>query len=400
MHGFFFQSPTKFYFGRGAESHLGEALQAEGASKVLIHVGQHSVQRSGLLDRARQQLDAAKIPYVELAGAKPNPRSDLVEEGAALCRRENVDYILALGGGSCLDSAKAIAILAKTDAKLFDIYMGKQPVSGALPLATVMTLPATGSEASDSSVINFMKENKKLGYSSNLIRPRLAFLNPELTYSLPRFQTFCGIADMMAHTMERYFNNTLGADISNAWAEGLLREIIKNAYTLLHEPDNYDARANIMWASTVAHNGLLGLGVEKEDWSSHQLEHELSLRYDVAHGAGLAVIFPNWLRYAALRNPGKIARFAREVFGIRGDMNDLHTWALRGIAALQRFFRDCGLPLTFEELGARREDIPALAANVRRSGREKIGGYIAIGVEDFKAVFELCCGESLIGPKA
>lgn len=396
MFNFEFCSPTYFYFGRGAEDQIGTALKKAGASKILIHYGQGSVVRSGLLDKAKAQLDAEGIAYVEQGGAVPNPRAELAEEGAAICRAEAVDYILALGGGSALDSAKAIAVLAKSEHSLYEIYCENAPLDSAIPVATVMTFPATGSEGSPSSVINFPKQGVKRGLTSDLIRPAIAFLNPELSMTLPKEQTFNGIADMMAHTMERYFNDTANNNLIDAWSEALLREVMQSALVLYKEPENYDARATIMWASMVAHNGLLSAGIEKEDWSSHQLEHELSYTYDVAHGAGLAVVYPNWLRYAAKQNPHKIARFAREVFGISGDLRDLEGLAMRGIAALQSFFRSVGLPLTFAELGCKEEDIPMLAANVKYNAANYSGNYIKVYEQDAIEIYKLCCAEPLV----
>lgn len=396
MYNFEFCSPTYFYFGRGAEKNIGSALKKAAATKVLIHYGQGSVLRSGLLALAKAQLEKEGIAYVELGGAVPNPRVELAEEGAALCRREGVDYILALGGGSCLDSAKAIAVLARSSHSLFAHYCERVPVTDAIPIATVMTFPATGSEASPSSVINFTEQGVKRGLTSDFIRPAIAFLNPELSMTLPREQSFYGVADIMAHTMERYFNDTQGNELTDALSEALLRELIQAARVIYREPDNYEARALIMWASTLAHNGLLSAGIEKEDWTSHQLEHELSFFYDVAHGAGLAVVYPNWLRFAAARNPHKIARFAREVFGIRGSNADLEALAMKGIAALQGFFRSVGLPLTFAELGVPEHEIPKLAANVKTDAEGFCGNYVRTRREDFETIYRLCCGPQLI----
>ncbi len=396
MYDFEFCSPTHFYFGRGVENKIGSALKKAGATKVLIHYGQGSVVRSGLLDSAKKQLSEENILFVEQGGAVPNPRAALAEEGAALCRAEKVDFILALGGGSALDSAKAIAVLAPSKHSLYEIYCEGAELTEAIPVATVMTFPATGSEGSPSSVINFPEQGVKRGLTSDLIRPAIAFLNPELSMTLPKNQTFNGIADMMAHTMERYFNDTEGNDLVNAWSEALLREVIKAAKVIYKDPNNYDARSTVMWASMVAHNDILGVGIEKQDWSSHQLEHELSYVYDVAHGAGLAVVFPNWLRYAAKQNPHKIARFAREVFGITGDFRDLEALALKGIAALQEFFRSVELPLTFAELGCKEEDIPILAANVKYNKEGYSGNYIKVYEADAVEIYKLCCGETLI----
>lgn len=396
MYAFQFYSPTRFYFGKNAEENIGKALKSDGAKKVLLHYGKGSVVRSGLLDRAKKQLESTGIPYAELGGAVPNPHEDLVIEGAALCKKESVDYVLALGGGSALDSAKAIAVLAANpDSTLWQFYNKEKKVTKALPIATVMTFPATGSEASNSSVITFPEHNRKRGLNSDFIRPKIAFLNPELTYTLPEKQTFYGISDMMAHTMERYFNNTEDAQLTDAWSEALLREVIRAARIVYRDPENYEARSLIMWASTMAHNGILGVGVEKEDWTSHQLSHELSLSYDVAHGAALAVVFPNWLRYAVLvkKNTHKICRFAREVFGIRGNLNNPERLALEGIDALQSFYRSVGLPVSFKDLGVGPEAVEKMADNVLTGPDGSCGGYIKTYRNDFAEIYKLCCEE-------
>lgn len=390
MHNFYYYSPTQFYFGRNAEENVGEALKKDGASHVLLHYGQQSVVKSGLLDRVKQSLSEAGLSYVELGGAQPNPRSELVIEGAELCRKEKIDYLLSIGGGSALDSAKAMAILAPSQASLLDLFLLKEKVTNALPLATVMTFPATGSEASASTVINFTEERLKYGFSSPLIRPRLAFLNPELSYTLPAFQTFCGVADMMSHIMERYFNESSGTTLTDRWSEALLREIIQSAYTIQRDPYDYNARASLMWASTQAHIGLLGLGVEKEDWASHRIEHQLSLVYDVPHGAGLAVVFPNWMRYVLKHKPAKLAQFAREVFGLQAPYHKLEHLALEGIYALQRFFRSCGLPLTLQELGASVDDMPLFLETLKTDGEGLVGNYLRLSKSDCEAIYHLC----------
>lgn len=297
MYHFKFYAPTKVVFGRNTEEQLTDLVREFGGKKLLIHYGGGSVIRSGLLQKVKDQLDSSGISYVSLGGAVPNPRLGLVYQGIELCRREGVDFILAVGGGSAIDSAKAIGYGAANEGDVWDFYDHKRQASACLPVGVILTLAATGSEMSDSSVITREEGLVKRGYNSDLCRPRFAIMDPELTMTLPDYQTACGCTDIMMHTMERYFTNGGNMEITDALAEGLLRTVKENALILRRDPGNYDARAEVMWAGSLSHNGLTGCGSDGGDWASHKLEHEIGGLFDVAHGAGLAAIWGSWARY-------------------------------------------------------------------------------------------------------
>ena len=387
MENFTFYSPTYFTFGKGAESQTGELVRRFGGSKVLIHYGGGSVVRSGLLDRVKKSLDEAGIAHIELGGAKPNPLSGLVYEGIELARKEKVDFVLGVGGGSSVDSAKAIAFGALYDGDFWDFYCGKKIVDKALPVGVVLTIPAAGSEGSGNSVITKRDGLIKLSLrTEHWLRPRFSIMNPELTFTLPPYQTACGIVDMMAHIFERYFTNTPDCEVTDRVAEGVLKAIISEAPKVMAKPDDYQARANIMWSATLAHNGVCGTG-RVEDWSSHFIEHELSAFYDVAHGAGLAIVVPAWMRFVAERNVGKVARFARNVMDV--DNSDDHQAALEGIERLRRFFHGIGMPLNFEELGILQPDIPRLVEKLHEHKGNPIGNYVKLYPEDTDAIYRL-----------
>ena len=297
MFDFKYFTPTKVLFGKNTEDKVADLIQEFGGKKVLIHYGGGSVIRSGLMQRVTDKLDAAGISYVKLGGAVPNPRLSLVYEGIELCKKEGVDFLLALGGGSAIDSAKAIGYGLMNEGDVWDLYDYKKQAKASMPLGVILTLAATGSEMSDSSVITKEEGLVKRGYSSDFGRPRFAILNPELTMTLPDYQTACGCTDIMMHTMERYFTNGGNMELTDSMAEALLRTVKANALILARDPKNYDARAEVMWAGSLSHNGLTGCGNDGGDWMTHKLEHELGGLYDVAHGAGLAAIWGSWARY-------------------------------------------------------------------------------------------------------
>ena len=347
---FEYYTPTKIIFGKGAEEKAGEQVKAFGGTKVLIHYGGGSVIRSGLLKRVEDTLSAAGISYVKLGGAVPNPRLGLVYEGIDLCKREGVDFLLAVGGGSAIDSAKAIGYGVANEGDVWDFYDYKRKACAALPLGVILTIAATGSEMSDSSVITKEEGLVKRGYSSDYGRPRFAIMNPELTMTLPDYQTACGCADIMMHTMERYFTNSGTMEITDALAEGLLRTVMKNALILARDPHNYEARAEVMWAGSLSHNGLTGCGSDGGDWMTHKLEHELGGLYDVAHGAGLAALWGSWARYVYRDCLPRFRRFAEEVMGVEALGTDEEI-ALKGIEAMEAFLRRIGMPTSLKELG-------------------------------------------------
>lgn len=388
MNNFVFYSPTEFVFGKNTEVQVGALARKYGAQKVMIVYGGGSVVRSGLLDRVKQSLQEAGVAYCEMGGVQPNPIDGKVYEGIQLCRREQVDMMLPVGGGSVIDTAKAIAAGALYDGDFWDFFIGRAKVEKALKVAVVLTIPAAGSEGSGNTVITKTETLQKLGLCApEHLRPVFFIMNPELTYTLPAYQTACGIADMMAHIMERYFTNTPDVEISDRLCEGTLTAIIKEAYRVKQQPDNYAARANIMWCGTVAHNGICGVGRE-EDWASHALEHEISAIYDVAHGAGLAVIFPAWMAFMAEHNPAKIAQFAHRIFDIPKS-EDLEEMALAGTARLKHFFRYMGLPVSFKELGIEHPDIDRMLVSLQRNKGELLGNYVKLTMTDCREIYRL-----------
>ena len=356
MFDFKYFTPTKVLFGKNTEEKVAELVQEFGGKKVLIHYGGGSVIRSGLMQKVTDKLDAAGISYVKLGGAVPNPRLSLVYEGIELCKKEDLDFILALGGGSAIDSAKAIGYGVMNDGDVWDLYDYKKQAKACLPLGVILTLAATGSEMSDSSVITKEEGLVKRGYSSDFCRPRFAILNPELTMTLPDYQTACGCTDIMMHTMERYFTNGGNMELTDSMAEALLRTVKENAKILVRDPKNYDARAEVMWAGSLSHNGLTGCGNDGGDWMTHKLEHELGGLYDVAHGAGLAAIWGSWARYVYKNCLPRFKRYAINVMGISASAGSDEEIALKGIEAMEDFYREIKMPTNLRELGVNASD--------------------------------------------
>lgn len=386
MDNFTFYSPTYFDFGRGAESHVAELVHRFGGTKVLFHYGGGSIKKSGLYDRVADCLKKEGIAFVELGGVKPNPRSGLVQEGIQLCKSEKVDFILAVGGGSVIDSAKAIAAGSVYDGNFLDFYRGKAVIEKALPVGTVLTIAAAGSEGSGNTVITDEETQIKKGAKSDWLRPKFSILNPELTCTLPAYQTAAGATDIMIHVCERYFSNTEEVEITDRLCEGILKTIIYETPRVIENPENYDARANIMWAGMLAHNNVCGVGRE-QDWASHHIEHELSALYDVTHGAGLAVIAPLWMRHVMKTNPNKFITFATRVWDIDLNENNPEETALKGIEAFEKFLKNIGMPSSFAELGAKQEDIPLLTDKLM-SGRETEGNYVKLTRQDIIEIYE------------
>ncbi|MBQ4089193.1 MAG: iron-containing alcohol dehydrogenase [Clostridia bacterium] len=389
MNNFTFYSPTYFAFGKDEENSAGKLVRRFGGSRVLIHYGGGSVVRSGLLDRVMKSLEAEGVSYVELGGVKPNPRSGLVYEGIELCRKENVDFVLAVGGGSAIDSAKAIAAGVPYEGDFWDFYMGK-PVDTALPIGTVLTIAAAGSEGSPDSVITLEDGMLKRGASGEGLRPRFSILNPALTQTLPAYQTACGITDIMAHLFERYFTTTKDVEVTDRVIEGLLMTMIHEAPRVIADPDCYEARANIMWAGMLAHNNCCGVG-RVQDWSSHNIEHELSAVYDCAHGAGLAVVFPAWMTYNMHHDVMRFAQVASRVWGCPMDFANPENTAKAGIEAFKAFLKSIGMPGNFAELGADEKDIPHMAHLCcwGNGGSGTIGGFAALTEEDVANIYRL-----------
>jgi alcohol dehydrogenase YqhD (iron-dependent ADH family) len=355
-------APTKVVFGKNTEEKVADLVKEFGGKKVLIHYGGGSVIRSGLMQRVTDLLDKAGIAYVKLGGAVPNPHLGLVYEGIELCKKEGVDFLLAVGGGSAIDSAKAIGYGLMNEGDVWDFYDYKRKAKACMPLGVILTLAATGSEMSDSSVITKEEGLVKRGYSSDFCRPRFAILNPELTMTLPDYQTACGCTDIMMHTMERYFTNGGNMELTDSMAEALLRTVKENARILVRDPKNYDARAEVMWAGSLSHNGLTGCGNDGGDWMTHKLEHELGGLYDVAHGAGLAAIWGSWARYVYKNCLPRFKRYALNVMGVANSGSDEEI-ALKGIEAMEDFYREIKMPTNLRELGvnATEDDLRLMA---------------------------------------
>lgn len=390
MNNFSFYSPTQFIFGRERENEAGKYVKRFGGSRVLIHYGGGSVVKSGLLDRVKKSLTDAGIWHTALGGVVPNPRSGLVYEGIDVVKQNKIDFILAVGGGSVIDSAKAIALGALYEGDFWDFYCGKR-IEKALPVATILTLTAAGSEGSMGSVITHENGMLKRAANHDILRPVFSVLNPELTCSLPPYQTACGVVDMMAHVMERYFTNTQNVEITDRLAEGILLTIINEAPKVMINPNDYDARANLMWAGMVAHNDTCGVGRDS-DWSSHQLEHELSGLYDVAHGAGLAVMFPAWMKYVMHHDIMRFAQFATRVWGCEMNFQSPEITALKGIERYEQFVSSLGMPIRFAELGAKAGDIPVLIEKLGL-GERTLGSFVKLTEEDALKIYELAAND-------
>ena len=389
MENFTFYSPTLFAFGKERENETGSYVKRFGGSKVLIVYGGGSVIRSGLMDRVKASLEKEAIEYVLLGGVKPNPRSGLVYEGIELCKRENVNFVLAVGGGSTIDASKAIAAGVVYDGDFWDFYCGKR-IENALPIGTILTIAAAGSEGSPDSVITHENGMLKRGASGDAIRPRFSILNPALTQTLPTYQTACGITDIMAHLYERYLTNTTEVEVTDRMIEALLLTMIHEGPRVIEDPDNYEARANIMWAGMMAHNNSCGVG-RSQDWNSHNIEHELSALYDCAHGAGLAVTMPAVFTYVCQHDVMRFAQIAVRVWGCQMDFFHPEVTAKAGIEALRRFLISIGMPKNFEELGAKEEDIPYLVNTLcNGTGRGgSISGFVTLDEEDCKKIYRL-----------
>lgn len=388
MNNFIFYSPTEFVFGKGTEARTAEMVAKFHGTKVLIVYGGGSAVKSGLLDRIKGLLDEAHIAHVELGGVQPNPTDPKVYEGIELGRREKVDFLLPIGGGSVIDTAKAIACGIPYEGDFWDFFIGKAVPEKALRLGVVLTIPAAGSEGSGNTVITKVDGLRKLSVRTpEVLRPAFAIMNPELTFTLPAWQTACGITDMMAHIMERYFSNTEDVDVPDRMCEGTLKGIVAEALRLVKEPHNYGARANIMWAGTIAHNGTCGVGCE-EDWASHFLEHEISAVYDVSHGAGLAVVFPAWLTCMAEHHAKKVAQFANRVWDVP-ESDDKRAMALEGAARMKAFLHEIGMPTTFKELGIERPDIDLLVRKLHENKGELVGNYVRLDRRATREIYEI-----------
>ena len=391
MIDFVYYAPTEVVFGKKSEEKVAGLVKKYGGHKVLVHYGGKSAKKSGLLDKICGLLEEGNVDYVLLGGVVPNPRLSLVQEGIDLCRKEKVDFLLAVGGGSVIDSCKAIACGVPFDGDVWDIYMGKAEPASYLPVASVLTIPAAGSEMSDASVITNEDGDVKVGYSNPMSRPKFAIMNPVRTFTLPPYQTAAGVTDMMMHTMERYFSQDDDMDLTDAIAEAVLRSMKDNVFKVLADPEDYRARAQVMWGGSVAHNDLTGCGLSS-DWATHQLEHELSGMFDVTHGAGLAAIWPSWARYVYKENISRFVRFAVNVMDVPNDFTDPEGTALKGIEAMERFYHAIGMPVNIHELIGRDitdDEIKEMVRKCSRDGTLTQGSFKVLHPEDMEAIYRM-----------
>ena len=389
MKNFSWHIPTRFVFGRGAEFEAGNMIREMGGTRVLIHYGGGSAVRSGLIERVEKSLTDAGLTYVKLGGVQPNPRDTLVYQGIELARREKVNFVLAVGGGSAIDSGKAISHGMCYDGDFWDFFCGKAKPAATTPFGVVLTMAAAGSESSNSCVITQESTLTKRGLRSELNRPLFALMNPELPMTLPPYQIACGATDILAHIMERYFTSETEVDLTDRLCEGAMTAVIRAARIAVKDPHSYDAQAQLMWGSTIAHNDTLGVG-RVQDFGSHQIEHELSALYDVPHGAGLAVVFPAWMRYHMHKNVMRFAQFAVRVYNCEMNFEHSEETALAGIEAHEAFLREIGMPVTLKELGAKAEDIPAMAAKTKKNNPDgTTGGVFPMTPKDIEAILRI-----------
>lgn len=390
MNDFQWYTPTEYVFGRGVEKQTGACALRYGGTKVLIVYGGGSAVRSGLISRVEASLSEAGVGFVSLGGIRPNPEDDKVYEGIELCRREGVDLVLGVGGGSVIDTAKAIAAGVVYDGDFWDFYEGTKVIEEALPVGVVLTIPAAGSEGSGNSVITKASLKKKISLRTpRALRPKFAIMNPEVTFTLPAYQTAAGAADMMAHILERYFNNTPETVVTDRVSEGVLKAIIELTPRVIANPEDYEARANLEWCGTLAHNGVCGTGVE-EDWASHRIEHEISAEYGVTHGAGLAVVFPAWIRWMSVHNPHKIIQWAERVWDVPCT-NDKPAMIAEALTRFENWLHAIGMPTTFGELGIEHPDIDLLVRNLHEHIGPTVGAYVKLTPQDTKEIYELMC---------
>ncbi len=388
---FNFYSPTQVVFGKSAEEQLAALVKRYGGTRVLVHYGGGSARRSGLLDKVFGLLSDAGIGYVELGGVVPNPLLSLVKDGIALCRKEKIDFILAVGGGSVIDSAKAIAYGVPYDGDPWDFWDGKAVPQSSLPVGTILTIPAAGSEMSDSCVVTRDEDQNKRGFNNDLCRCKFAIMNPERTYTLPPYQTAAGATDIMMHTMERYFSRYDGMTLTDSIAEALLRTVKDSVFEVLKNPTDYRHRAQIMWAGSLSHNNLTECGLEK-DFATHRLEHELSALFGVTHGAGLAAMWGSWARFVMPKHVSRFVQYAINVMGVTNDLTDPEGTALRGIEATERFFHAIGMPTSIHELLGRKvtdDEIALMVRKCSRGGTITLGSIEKIGPKEMETIYRM-----------
>lgn len=394
---FNFYSPTQVVFGKSAEEQLAVLVKRYGGTRVLVHYGGGSARRSGLLDKVFGLLSDAGIGYVELGGVVPNPLLSLVKDGIALCRKEKIDFIIAVGGGSVIDSAKAIAYGVPYDGDPWDFWDGKAVPQSSLPVGTILTIPAAGSEMSDSCVVTRDEDLNKRGFNNDLCRCKFAIMNPERTYTLPPYQTAAGATDIMMHTMERYFSRYDGMTLTDSIAESLLRTVKDSIFEVLKNPTDYRHRAQIMWAGSLSHNNLTECGLEK-DFATHRLEHELSAIFGVTHGAGLAAMWGSWARFVMPKHVSRFVQYAVNVMGVTNDLTDPEGTALRGIEATERFFHAIGMPTSIPELLGREvtdDEIALMVRKCSRGGTITLGSIEKIGTKEMETIYRMASSQPL-----
>ena len=389
MNNFTFCSPTKVAFGIGTENSVGILIKEHNSKRVLLHYGGGSIKKNGLYNKIVSSLNDSQIQFIELSGVEPNPKIGLIREGVKICKEQEVDFILAVGGGSVIDSAKAIAAGAKLDEDVWNLYGTYREISAALPIGVVLTISAAGSELSPDSVVTNPEGELKRSFGSELLRPVFSVMNPEITFSVSKFQTACGIVDIMMHTFERYFTPTKGVELIDNLSEGLLRSVISAGEKAMKNPDDYEARATLMWAGSIAHNGLLGTG-RVEDWATHHIEHEISGAHDhIAHGEGLAIVFPAWCKFVYHSDIERFCRFAVNVWGCSKNPDNMEITANEGIAFVENYFKRLGMPTRLSEIGIGEGEFEQLAEKCTYFGKRTIGGLLKLGKEDIRNIFRL-----------
>ena len=389
MLDFQYYSPTRVVFGRQAVQQLGALLKRYSSQKVLLHYGGGSVKKNGVFDAVAAQLEQAGIQYVELGGVEPNPKIGLIRQGVEICRENGVDFILAVGGGSVIDSAKAIALGAKIDFDVWRLFETKERAAQALPIGCVLTIAAAGSELSNGTVVTNPEGGLKRDYGDDILRPVFAVMNPEFTFSVSKYQTACGTVDILMHTFERYFTHTPDVDLTDEIAEGVCRAVIRAGRKAVENGRDYEARATLMWAGSISHNDLTGLG-RRSDWATHQIEHELSGQYDrVSHGAGLAAIFPAWCRYVWREEPERFVRFARQIWGVDTDAMTQEEAVFAGIGCCEDYFRSLGMPVRLSELDIDDTHIHEMAVKGTYFGKRTLGGFKVLGEKDIEEILRI-----------
>lgn len=388
MENFTFCSPTKIIFGKEAEIKVGEELKSYNC-KVLLHYGGGSIKKSGLYDRVKASLNENGIDYTELGGVQPNPRLSLVHKGIEICKKENIGLVLAVGGGSVIDSSKAIALGTLYDKDVWNFYDGTDVPTKCLPVATILTIPAAGSESSPSTVITNEEKALKYGLTTQLVRPAFSILNPELMYTLPKYQIACGAADILAHLCERYFTNSKGVSLNDRLLEATMKETIIAADKIINGEPEYSDWATLVWCSTMAHNNILGVG-RIQDWGSHAIEHEVSAIYDIAHGAGLAIVMPSWMDYVKNNDISRFAKFAVNVMNVDNNFFNKSETADMGIKAFRSFMKSIGLPTTLKDAGIPKDRIEEMSIKCFRDGNRKVGQFVNLTQQAVKEILENC----------